>query len=77
MSAPVEEEYEALLQFMYMAPIGLVQTLADGEITMITRDDGSMQVAYNGWPLYYYEPDNAPGDTTGHEVGGVWFVIAP
>ncbi|HET9344738.1 MAG TPA: hypothetical protein VFO05_03470 [Candidatus Limnocylindrales bacterium] len=49
----------------------------DGEITMITRDDGSMQVAYNGWPLYYYEPDNAPGDTTGHEVGGVWFVIAP
>ena len=35
MSAPVEEEYEALLQFMYMAPIGLVQTLADGEITMI------------------------------------------
>ncbi|MDP3455087.1 sensor domain-containing diguanylate cyclase [Methyloversatilis sp.] len=35
MSAPVEEEYEALLQFMYMAPIGLVQTLADGEITMV------------------------------------------
>ncbi|MDY0058043.1 MAG: diguanylate cyclase [Methyloversatilis sp.] len=35
MSAPVEEEYEALLQFMYMAPIGLVQALADGEITMI------------------------------------------
>ena len=35
MSAPVEEEYEALLQFMYMAPIGLVQTFADGEITMV------------------------------------------
>ena len=35
MSAPVQEEYEALLQFMYMAPIGLVQTLADGEITMV------------------------------------------
>jgi diguanylate cyclase (GGDEF)-like protein/PAS domain S-box-containing protein len=35
MSAPVEQEYEALLQFMYMAPIGLVQTLADGEITMV------------------------------------------
>ena len=49
----------------------------DGEITMITRDDGATQVAYNGWPLYYYAKDKAPGDTTGHEVGGVWFVIAP
>ena len=49
----------------------------DGEIKMITRDDGSRQVAYNGWPLYYYAPDNAPGDTTGHEVGGVWFVLEP
>jgi predicted lipoprotein with Yx(FWY)xxD motif len=49
----------------------------DGEITMITRDDGTTQVAYKGWPLYYYAKDSAPGDTTGHEVGGVWFVIAP
>jgi predicted lipoprotein with Yx(FWY)xxD motif len=49
----------------------------DGEITMITRDDGTTQVAYNGWPLYYYAQDTAAGDTKGHEVGGVWFVIAP
>ena len=29
-----EEEYEALLQFNYMAPIGLAQTRIDGEIVM-------------------------------------------
>jgi diguanylate cyclase (GGDEF)-like protein/PAS domain S-box-containing protein len=30
-----EEEYEALLQFLYMAPIGLVQMRIDGEVVMI------------------------------------------
>ncbi len=46
----------------------------EGELTTITRSDGSDQVAYNGWPLYYWVEDMAPGDTTGHEVGDVWFV---
>lgn len=49
----------------------------EGELTLIERSDGSMQVAYNGIPLYYWQNDTAPGDTTGHEVGGVWFVVAP
>jgi predicted lipoprotein with Yx(FWY)xxD motif len=41
-----------------------------------TRKDGSTQVTYNGWPLYYYEKDKAPGDVTGQDVGGVWFVLS-
>jgi predicted lipoprotein with Yx(FWY)xxD motif len=41
-----------------------------------TRKDGSMQVTYNGWPLYYYEKDKAPGDVTGQNVGDVWFVVS-
>jgi len=49
----------------------------NGTITIITRDDGGKQVAYNGWPLYYFANDAAPGDTNGHEVGDVWFVAAP
>jgi predicted lipoprotein with Yx(FWY)xxD motif len=49
----------------------------NGTITIITRDDGGKQVAYNGWPLYYFANDAAPGDTNGHEVGEVWFVAAP
>jgi len=35
MAIGVEEEYEALLQFLYMAPIGLMQTRLDGEILMV------------------------------------------
>lgn len=55
-------------------------TLPDGvpgELTQITRDDGTQQVAYNGIPLYYFAADAAPGDTNGQGVGDVWFVVAP
>ena len=40
------------------------------------RTDGTTQVTYNGWPLYYYEKDKAPGDVTGQDVGGVWYVVS-
>jgi predicted lipoprotein with Yx(FWY)xxD motif len=41
------------------------------------RTDGSTQVTYNGWPLYYYVSDKTAGDTTGENVQNVWFVITP
>jgi predicted lipoprotein with Yx(FWY)xxD motif len=39
------------------------------------RDDGDVQVTYAGHPLYFYAPDEAPGDTLGQEVGDVWYVV--
>ena len=42
-----------------------------------TRKDGTTQVTYNGWPLYYYQKDKAPGDVTGQTVGDVWYVVSP
>jgi len=42
-----------------------------------TRTDGSVQVTYNGWPLYYFVKDVKPGDITGQNVGSVWFVVSP
>lgn len=41
------------------------------------RTDGTMQVTYGGWPLYYWVKDEAPGDTTGQDVGEVWYVVSP
>lgn len=35
MPSTLEGEYEALIQFLYMAPIGLVQARTDGEIIMV------------------------------------------
>jgi predicted lipoprotein with Yx(FWY)xxD motif len=46
----------------------------------ITRDDGSTQVTYNGWPLYTFVDDTAPGDTTGQGIEdefGLWHLISP
>lgn len=39
------------------------------------RTDGGEQVTYNGWPLYFYAADAAPGDLNGQGVGDVWYVI--
>ena len=57
-------------------PLTLPQGV-DGELTTITRDDGSTQVAYNGIPLYYWVQDQVAGDVTGQGVGDVWYVVAP
>jgi predicted lipoprotein with Yx(FWY)xxD motif len=48
-----------------------------GKLTTFARTDGSMQVAYNGAPLYYFASDAKAGDTNGQGVGGKWFVAAP
>jgi predicted lipoprotein with Yx(FWY)xxD motif len=52
------------------APAGLTGTLSAAP-----RTDGSMQVTYNGWPLYYYINDHAAGDTNGDGVGGIWHAV--
>ena len=39
------------------------------------RTDGTTQVVYGTWPLYFWQKDAAPGDVTGQGVGGVWWVV--
>lgn len=51
---------------------------ADGSLLgTAQRRDGGSQVAYNGQPLYHFSGDQAPGQTNGQGVGGVWFVVSP
>ena len=45
------------------------------DLSLITRADGTMQVAFYGWPLYYFANDAAPGDTNGQGIGGIWWVV--
>jgi predicted lipoprotein with Yx(FWY)xxD motif len=54
-----------------------VQAGITGKVGTITRADGTLQVTYNDQPLYFWVNDKVPGDTTGQNVGGVWFVVAP
>jgi predicted lipoprotein with Yx(FWY)xxD motif len=45
------------------------------QLSTVERTDGSLQVKYGAWPLYYFAADAAAGDTTGQGVGEVWYVI--
>lgn len=45
---------------------------ADGDYKPIARKDGTFQWSHEGQPLYLWQMDKKPGDTTGNGVGGVW-----
>lgn len=47
-----------------------------GKLATITRpDDGTLQVTYNGLPLYFFANDKAPGDANG--VYENWEAVKP
>ena len=46
-----------------------------GKLGTITRDDGTLQVTYNGLPLYFFKNDKAPGDANG--VYEFWVAVKP
>ena len=43
-----------------------------GKLTIIKRQDGTLQWADEEEPLYTYVEDKKPGDIKGDNVGGVW-----
>lgn len=51
--------------------------VASGDWKPIARDDGSMQWAYKGKPLYTWTKDQKPGDRSGDGVNGVWHLATP
>ena len=46
-----------------------------GPLGMITRPGGIKQVTVNGFPVYLYAGDKAPGQDAGNGIGGSWHVI--
>lgn len=48
-----------------------------GKWTIIKRDDGKMQWAYDGKPVYSYKDDKKAGDKTGDGKGGAWHLVKP
>ncbi|MFE9749194.1 hypothetical protein ACFYOT_30150 [Saccharothrix saharensis] len=46
-------------------------------VSTVKRADGTEQVTLDGWPLYTYAKDEAPGQWKGQGVGSTWFVVRP
>lgn len=61
----------------YSPNIVAPSNLKASDFGTITRSDGTMQSTYKGYPLYYWVRDKKRGETTGQNVGKVWFVIDP
>src|SRR5512133_1969834 len=47
-----------------------------GAWSIVVRDDGSRQWAYQGKPVYLWIKDKQPGDKTGDGVNKVWHIVA-
>jgi len=48
-----------------------------GVFGSVTGVNGTKQLTYNGWPVYYYSGDSASTDANGQGSGGVWFAVVP
>jgi len=46
-----------------------------GHMTIISRQDGTLQWAYDGHPLYTYAQDTAPGEIKGNGFHNNWHVV--
>ncbi|MEQ8243889.1 hypothetical protein [Fulvivirga sp.] len=61
------------------ADLVIASNLNAAGFTTISRADGQKQIAYKGWPLYYFSPEGdgqleAAGSTSGEGLGNSFFV---
>lgn len=47
------------------------------DFTLMTRDDGTLQWAHKGRPLYHSANDKQPGDHKGDGFRGIWHLVKP
>lgn len=51
--------------------------LKRSDFSTIARSDGSKQVTYKGYPLYYFAHDQKRGEDSGNGFRNVWYIINP
>ncbi|SFC49356.1 Predicted lipoprotein with conserved Yx(FWY)xxD motif [Polaromonas sp. OV174] len=60
---------------LWPAVMATADAKPQGDLSIVTRDDGGKQWAYKGKPLYLYSADGKPGDKMGDNFKDVWHVI--
>jgi predicted lipoprotein with Yx(FWY)xxD motif/cytochrome c5 len=59
------------------ASLGVGEGVDASLVGVLERRDGTFQVTYAGWPLYYFDQDEQPQDVGGQGRGGVWYLVTP
>ncbi|GEL19515.1 COG4315 family predicted lipoprotein [Pseudonocardia asaccharolytica] len=52
-----------------------LQGIPPRSVGTVGRADGSQQLTLNGWPLYRFAQDTAPGEVKGEGVDGTWHAV--
>lgn len=56
-------------------PVSAKDVKASAPYSVVTRDDGTAQLAYKGKPLYLFASDKKAGDRTGDNFKDIWHVV--
>ncbi|HET7168818.1 MAG TPA: hypothetical protein VFI69_06410 [Candidatus Limnocylindrales bacterium] len=59
------------------AAVSLGTGLDTSKLSVVDRTDGSKQVKYGEYPLYYFAADASAGDTNGQGLNSKWYVMSP
>lgn len=57
-------------------PVPVTDERVAAPYSVVTRDDGSKQLAYKGKPLYLFANDTRAGEKKGDKVKDVWHVVS-
>lgn len=55
--------------------MGLGDQLMEDKVGFVKRSDGSLQVAYNNYALFFFKNDTERGDTKGQGHNDTWFLV--
>ncbi len=61
----------------YSSAITVSPPLMASDFSSFVRADGTSQITYRGWPLYYFQGDSNPGNVYGENVNKDWFAVKP
>lgn len=74
------DRWPAVLADLYDLEIDAYLNKSD--FSTVNRADGTKQITYKGWPLYYFSPESdgvleQPGETLGDGLGGLFHIAKP
>ncbi|MGI4813251.1 MAG: COG4315 family predicted lipoprotein [Janthinobacterium lividum] len=62
---------------MWPPALATANDAPSGDFSLVSRDDGSKQWAYQGKPVYTYKKDMKTGDANGDNFKDVWHAVKP